>query len=66
MEPRAQLHDPAAVPCRFPPCSGPENVSTSQAEAEDLADFTGLAPKDLVILKPERLVLHELIIRVNG
>ena len=42
----------------------PENVSTSVAEAHELADFTGLAPHDLVAFRPERLAVHELLIRV--
>ena len=42
----------------------PENVSTSIAEADDLADFTGLAAKDLVTFRLERLVVHEVLIRI--
>ncbi len=42
----------------------PENVSTSLAEAEDLADFTGLPAKDLTAFRPERLAVHELLIRI--
>lgn len=42
----------------------PENVSTSLAEAEDLADFTGLPAKDLVRFRPERMLQHEVLIRV--
>ena len=42
----------------------PENVSTSVAEAHELADFTGLAPHDLVAFRPERLAVHELLVRV--
>lgn len=42
----------------------PENVSTSLEAAEDLADFTGLPAKDLTAFRPERLVVHELMIRI--
>ncbi len=34
------------------------------AEADDLADFTGLPAKDLVAFRPERLIVHEVLIRV--
>jgi hypothetical protein len=55
------------LPREFLPLSTmfrPENVSTSVAEAQELADFTGLAPHDLVAFRPERLAVHELLIRV--
>ncbi len=42
----------------------PENVTTSLPEAEELSDFTGLPVKDLLAFRPERLVVHELLIRV--
>ncbi len=44
----------------------PENVSTSVEEAQELRDFCGLALHDLVAVRPERLVVHELLIRVTG
>jgi len=42
----------------------PENVRTSVRDAEELSDLTGLPLFDLVALRPERLALHELLIRV--
>ena len=44
----------------------PENVATSVAEAVELRDLTGLAITDLVLFRPERLALHELLIRVTA
>ena len=44
----------------------PENVFTSVEEAEELCDFTGLPREDLVTFRPERLVVHELLIRVTA
>ncbi|HEX7272700.1 MAG TPA: hypothetical protein VF420_11180 [Casimicrobiaceae bacterium] len=43
-----------------------ENVFTSVAEATELRDLTGLAFTDLVQFRPERLALHELLIRVTA
>ncbi len=57
----------SALPREFLPLSTmfrPENVSTSVEEAYELSDFTGIAPHDLVAFRPERLVVHELLIRV--
>ena len=44
----------------------PENVVTSVAEAVELRDLTGLACSELVLFRPERLALHELLIRVTA
>jgi hypothetical protein len=44
----------------------PENVFTSVAEATELRDLTGLAFTELVQFRPERLALHELLIRVTA
>ncbi|MBX9810944.1 MAG: hypothetical protein K2Y16_04940 [Burkholderiales bacterium] len=44
----------------------PENVFTSFAHARELRDFTGLALEELVIFRPERLVVHELLIRITS
>jgi hypothetical protein len=44
----------------------PENVRTSLATALELKDFTGLDIYDLVAIRPERLALHELLIRVTA
>jgi hypothetical protein len=44
----------------------PENVSTSVAEAFELSDYCGLRPYELVAFRPERLIVHELLIRVTA
>jgi hypothetical protein len=44
----------------------PENVSTSLAAAEELRSLTGLALSELVVFRPQRLALHELLIRVTA
>jgi hypothetical protein len=41
-----------------------EAVLTTPAEASELADLTGLDPGALVVFRPERLVLHEVLVRV--
>ena len=43
-----------------------ENVSTSIEEASELADFTGLPMQSLICFRPERLVVHELLLRVSA
>ena len=42
----------------------PENVSNTLKQARELADFTGLAPHSLMRFRPERLIVHEVLIRV--
>jgi hypothetical protein len=44
----------------------PENVATGLAEAYELRDLTGFAFSELVCFRPERLALHELLIRVTA
>jgi hypothetical protein len=44
----------------------PENVSTSLVSAGELQLLTGLGPAEFVAFRPERLVLHELLIRVTA
>jgi hypothetical protein len=44
----------------------PENVFTSIAGAAELQGLTGFAPCDLVAFRPQRLALHELLIRVTA
>ena len=44
----------------------PENVFTQLRDAEELRDLTGLALADIVAFRPERLALHELLIRVTA
>lgn len=44
----------------------PENVFQSFAEIMELSHFTGLLKEDVVAFRPERLVVHELLIRVSA
>ena len=44
----------------------PENVFTSIERAKDLRDLTGLDLHELVAFRPERLVFHEVLIRVTA
>ena len=44
----------------------PENVSTSLPDLHELSDFSGISVQDLVVFRPERLVVHELLIRVTA
>jgi hypothetical protein len=43
-----------------------ENVSTSLATARELSDYCGLPAHELVAFRPERLMVHELLIRVTA
>ena len=44
----------------------PENVFGDLPRAMELRDVTGLPLEDLAIFRPERLALHELLIRVTA
>ena len=44
----------------------PENVATSLERALELSDFCGLAPHELVAFRAERLIVHELLVRVTA
>ncbi len=44
----------------------PENVYSSFDAAEELRGLTGFALSELVLFRPERLALHELLIRVTA
>lgn len=44
----------------------PENSDISYREARELSDLTGLALEDLTSLKAERLIVHELMVRVTA
>jgi len=44
----------------------PENVFTTLESADELHDLTGIAVSELVAFRPERLALHELLIRVTA
>jgi hypothetical protein len=56
---------PAAI---LPLCTflRPDNVFTSAATASELHDLTGLDASEIVAFRPERLALHELLIRVTA
>jgi hypothetical protein len=42
----------------------PENVFTRLSDARELADLTGLRVTELVVFRPQRLALHEVLVRV--
>ena len=44
----------------------PENAFVSHSEALELADLTGLKLLELVSLRPERLLVHSLLVRVTA
>ena len=44
----------------------PENVSTNVAGVNELQLLTGFPASDLVAFRPQRLCLHELVIRVTA
>jgi hypothetical protein len=44
----------------------PENVFTSIAAACEMQGLTGFSPSELVAFRPQRLALHELLIRVTA
>ena len=44
----------------------PENVYTAVTQAEELQDLTGLPVSELVAFRPQRLALHELLVRVTA
>ena len=43
-----------------------ENAFTTLTEVKELAGLTGLELSDLVVFRPERLALHELLLRVTA
>jgi hypothetical protein len=59
----------STLPARYLPLSTmfrPENVYTTIDTANELQDFTGLPIQQLICFRPERLVVHELLIRVSA
>src|SRR5437660_438065 len=42
----------------------PENAFTRLSDVRELADLTGLRAAELVVFRPERLALHEVLVRV--
>ncbi len=56
------------LPRRYLPLStlfNPDNVSIGIAKAHELADYCGLPVQELVAFRPERLIVHELLISVT-
>jgi len=52
------------IPARLLPLATiyrPENTATTPQQARELSDLTGLAMEDLVLFRPQRLVVHELL-----
>ena len=59
----------SSLPSEYLPLSTmfrPENVFTSVETASELSDFTGLPIQQLIFFRPERLIVHELLIRVSA
>ena len=59
----------STLPTRYLPLSSmfrPENVFTTIETANELSGFTGLPIQQLICFRPERLVVHELLIRVSA
>ena len=59
----------STLPAEYLPLSTmfrPENVFTSIETANELSGFTGLPVQQLICFRPERLVVHELLIRVSA
>ena len=57
------------LPAQYLPLSTlfrPENVFTTLETANELSGFTGLPIQQLICFRPERLVVHELLIRVSA
>lgn len=59
----------SSIPARLLPLSTmfrPENVDTGFDEAHELADLCGLRARETVAFRPERLIAHELLVRVTA
>ncbi len=57
------------LPSRLAPLATiyrPENVFRPYEQVRELHELTGLEHDELVVFRPERLVVHELLIRVTG
>ncbi len=57
----------STLPPEFVPLSTlfrPENAATDLTELRELSDFSGILIEELVAFRPERLAVHELLIRV--
>ena len=59
----------STLPSQYLPLSTmfrPDNVTTSIETANELSGFTGLPIQQLICFRPQRLVVHELLIRVSA
>ncbi|MCG6889119.1 MAG: hypothetical protein LJE92_05980, partial [Gammaproteobacteria bacterium] len=59
----------STLPLQYLPLASmfrPENVFTSIETANELGGFTGLPIQQLICFRPQRLVVHELLIRVSA
>lgn len=59
----------STLPAQYLPLSSmfrPENVYTGIDTANELSGFTGLPIQQLIWFRPQRLVVHELLIRVSA
>jgi hypothetical protein len=63
--PGIQSHIPAGL-LQLSTIFRPENVFTSLAAAQEFHGLTGIALCELVAFRPERLALHEVLIRVTA
>ena len=55
------------IPPEFVPLATlfrPENTFSTMAGLRELSDFSGISREELVAFRPERLVVHELLVRV--
>src|SRR5215468_8236688 len=59
----------SALPPEFLPLSTlfrAENVTSTLAQLDELSGFSGIAREELTELRPERLAVHELLVRVTA
>ena len=57
----------STIPPEFVPLATlfrPENTSSSLTELRELSEFSGMPVEELVAIRPERLAVHELLVRV--
>lgn len=43
-----------------------ENVLQRRSDIEEISEYTGLKPEELVTFRPERMLLHEVIVRITA
>ena len=57
----------SSIPLEFAPLATifrPENISSNFPELRELSEFSGISMEELAVFKPERLVVHEVLVRV--